>query len=73
MVGGHVKPIIRIIIDSNNKNNNDKDNNDNNNDNIPLKGFQLQFLKRWWRKVFNSPWGLPASRNFPSATVMTKT
>ena len=37
MVGGQVNPIISIIIDNNN-------NNDNNN-NIPLNGFQHQFLK----------------------------
>jgi len=36
MVGGHVKPIISIIVDNNDKNNNDIDNNDNNNDNIPF-------------------------------------
>ena len=41
MVAGQVNPIISIIID-------------NDNDNIPLNGFQHQFLKWGRRKIFTS-------------------
>ena len=49
MVRGQVNPVISIIIDNDNNNNN----NDNSN-NIPLNGFQHQFVKWGRRKVFTS-------------------
>ena len=43
MLAGQVNPIISIVIDNN-----------NDNDNIPLNGFQHQFLKWGRRKIFTS-------------------
>lgn len=60
MAGGQVKPVISFVIYSNNKNNNDNNNNDDDdkNDNIALKGFQLQILRRGWSVHVNlGPFG----------------
>ena len=76
MVRGQVNPIISIIIDNNsnnnnnnndnnnnNNNNNNSNNNNNNSNNIPLNGFQHQFLKLGAEKGVHINCGLPASRS----------